>query len=483
MSEAPGGNGRQLELYRLIERHLNQGVPIRRVAEEAGMTERQFYRLLKSYRAKGFAGISRKSRKDAGGRKVVTEVMQQLIEGLCLQRPKPSLSWVHKQVVQYCTKEAIKAPSYSVVWRIYEDIPSEHKVFAHEGEKAYKHEFGIIHRWSARAPNEIWQCDHKQFEIYAKDLRGRVGPVWLTAVEDDYSRAIMGYYIGIEPPSSKRIALALRQAIWHKPEENWPVCGLPEKFFSDHGSDFMSEHIEQVAADLKFELLNSAVGEAEPRGKIERLFRSADQEFIPGVKSPKTAPIAVEEVNKRFRAWLINEYMVSKQKDLSDEAPLDRWKADMKIPRMPNSEEELDLMLLHVGRQRKVQRDGLRFKTFRYFDLELSKYVTQWVSIRYDPSNMSYINVYADGNFVCKASCKELEGKETSLREIIKERAERKKEVKEAVQARQLLAKQSFCQAPPVPEKTAESQAKTEPPRRIFKYFYERTEFDNLSRN
>ncbi len=483
MSEAPGGNGRQLELYRLIERHLNQGVPIRRVAEEAGMTERQFYRLLKSYRTRGFAGISRKARKDAGGRKVVTEVLQQLIEGLCLQRPKPSLSWVHKQVVQYCTKEGLKAPSYSVVWRIYEDIPSEQKVYAHEGEKAYKHEFGIIHRWSASAANEIWQCDHKQFAIYAKDLRGRVGPVWLTAVEDDYSRAIMGYYIGIEPPSSKRVALALRQAIWHKPEEGWPVCGLPEKFFSDHGSDFMSEHIEQVAADLKFQTINSEVGEAEPRGKIERLFLSADQQFIPDVKSPKASPLPIEQVDKLFRTWLINEYMVSPQIDLGDQAPLERWKADIKIPRMPNSAEELDLMLLHVGRQRKVQRDGIRFKTFRYFELELSKYVTQWISIRYDPADMSYINVYADGGLVCKAWCKELEGKETSLREIIKERAQRKKEVKAAVQARQLLAKQYLGQPPAHPDKSAESSAKTEPPRRIFKYFYERTEFDNLSRN
>ena len=67
MSEAPGVDGRSLELYRLIERHLNQGVPIKCVAEEADMTERQFYRLLKSFRAEGFAGLTRRHRRDAGG--------------------------------------------------------------------------------------------------------------------------------------------------------------------------------------------------------------------------------------------------------------------------------------------------------------------------------------------------------------------------------------------------------------------------------
>jgi putative transposase len=233
MSETPGVEGRSLELFRLIERHLNQGVPIKCVAEEADMTERQFYRLLSAYRYKGLAGLSRKPRRDAGGRRVVSEILRKVIEGLCLQKPKPTLSWVHRKVHEYCTKEGIPAPSYSVVWRIYEDIPGEHKVFAHEGDKAYKHEYGIIHRWSASAPNEIWQCDHKQLSIFGRDLRGRVGPLWLTAVEDDYSRAVMGYYLGIEAPSSKRVAISLRQAIWYKSEEAWPVCGIPEKFFSD----------------------------------------------------------------------------------------------------------------------------------------------------------------------------------------------------------------------------------------------------------
>ena len=49
---------------------------------------------------------------------------------------------------------------------------------------------------------------------------------WLTAILDDHSRAICGYYLGFEAPSSQRTALALRQAIWRKGEPDWPVCGI-----------------------------------------------------------------------------------------------------------------------------------------------------------------------------------------------------------------------------------------------------------------
>ncbi len=189
----------------------------------------------------------------------------------------------------------------------------------------------------------------------------------------------------------------------------------------------------------------------------------------------------VEEIDKLFKNWLLTVYMCREQKDLGA-SPFDRWNGAITIPRMPDSLEALDLMLLHVGRQRKVQRDGIRFKTFRYFDLELSKYVKQYISVRYDPRDMSEIYVYADGTFVCKAACKELEGREVELREIIKERALRKKEVKSAVQERQQLANQYLYKSPTA-ESTIEKPAKAEPSRRIFKYFYERQEYDDLSRN
>ena len=47
----------------------------------------------------------------------------------------------------------------------------------------------------------------------------------------------------------------VHQAIWNKNDTNWPVCGIPEKFYTDHGSGFTSNHMEQVAIDLKINLV------------------------------------------------------------------------------------------------------------------------------------------------------------------------------------------------------------------------------------
>jgi len=76
-------------------------------------------------------------------------------------------------------------------------------------------------------------------------------------VEDDYSRAVSGYYLSFEHPNSVNTALALRQAIWRKTNPAWQICGIPEKLYTDNGSDFICEHIRQVGIALKIQLVNS----------------------------------------------------------------------------------------------------------------------------------------------------------------------------------------------------------------------------------
>jgi transposase InsO family protein len=50
--------------------------------------------------------------------------------------------------------------------------------------------------------------------------------------------------------------------------------------YTDHGTDFTSQHLEQAAADVKMRLIFSTVGKPRGRGKIERFFASLAQVFL-----------------------------------------------------------------------------------------------------------------------------------------------------------------------------------------------------------
>jgi putative transposase len=128
---------------------------------------------------------------------------------------------------------------------------------------------------------------------------------------------VAGYAVSLEAPSAINTALALRQAIWRKPDPGWLVCGIPGVFYTDHGSDFTSHHLEQVAAELKIRLVFSLPGQPRGRGKIERLFDSVNQmclQALPGY-APRGTPdragqarLTLPELDAAIGRFLTSDY-------------------------------------------------------------------------------------------------------------------------------------------------------------------------------
>lgn len=265
---------------------------------------------------------------------------------------------------------------------------------------------------------------------------------WLTIVLDDYSRAIAGYFLGFQKASAWQTALTLRSAIWRKEQHQWHVCGIPSTFYTDNGSDFISKHMEQVAADIKMELIFSLPGAPRGRGKIERFFGTVKQMLLPEVPgyAPKgstdvQASLTLPEFETRFCSWLLSDYHQRVHEE-TKQAPQTRWEAGGFLPRLPHSLEQLDLLLLTVTKGRKVHSDGIHWASHHYLDTTLAAYVGEEVTIRYDPRDAAEIRIFYHDHFLCRAICPELAGQKISLKEITQARNERRKQVKQGIDDR-----------------------------------------------
>jgi len=217
---------------------------------------------------------------------------------------------------------------------------------------------------------------------------------------DDYSRAVAGFRLSLYEPSAIQTALVLRQAIWNKPLPQWQICGVPATFYTDHGSDFTSRHLEQVGADLKVALVFSEAGMPRGRGRIERFFRTINQMLLCGLPgyTPAGTPdektlLTLSACETQLRKFILDEYHQRPHSE-TGLSPQARWAAGGFLPRFPASLEQLDLLLLTVPKSRKVRQDGIHFQGFRYLDLTMAAYVGEQVIIRYDPLDMAEIRVY-----------------------------------------------------------------------------------------
>lgn len=116
--------------------------------------------------------------------------------------------------------------------------------------------------------------------------------------------------------------------------------------------------------------------------------------------------------------------------------PQERWSSGGFLPRMPDSLEQLDLLLLTVPKTRRVHRDGIRFSGLRYTDPTLAAYVGEDVLLRYDPRDVAEVRVFHEGQYVCRAVCQELAGETVPLREVIRARERRRRELRQTIRDR-----------------------------------------------
>lgn len=215
--------------YKIIAPYLTDEKTLTVITEETGIAKRTLQYWIRDYKQLGLKGLIRKTRSDDGEIHLEPEIVV-LVEQLILKNKRNSLTSIHRREASY--------------------------------------------------PNEIWQADHTPLDIIVLNEKGKPERPWLTIILDDYSRAVAGYFSTFENPSAIHTSLVLHQAIWRKNNPEWQICGIPEIFYTDHGSDFTSNHLEQVAIDLKINLVFSTVGVPRGRGKIERFFLTINQLFL-----------------------------------------------------------------------------------------------------------------------------------------------------------------------------------------------------------
>lgn len=436
-----------IDKFKIIQPYLDKTSTLISISENGGISIRSLHRWVNQYKKNGLEGLKSKPRKDTGCYRDLPLNLVHMIEGMALQKPKRTVASIHRQIALYADNNKLSVPSYSLVSKIVNKISPDLITLAHDGVKSYQQRYDLLYIREATRPNQIWQADHTMLDIYVLDDRGEIKRPWLTIIMDDYSRAIAGYYLSFHAPTSQQTALAFRQAIWKKNEVNWPVCGIPEILYTDHGCDFTSKHIEEVCASLKIQLIFSTIGKPRGRGKIERFFSTINQRFLQdlagyipqdSIINNKEKYLSLEALESKLKNYILIEYNNNPHSTTGIQ-PIIRWQTNQFLPQLPETQEILDLLLLTISKPRKIHRDGIKFQGFRYFSTTLVGFVGQEVIIRYDPRDMAEIHVFHNGKFLCRAISQDLDIGTISLKEIVGARNQRKKELQKNIKNRRSL--------------------------------------------
>lgn len=461
--------------WEILRRHVEDGVPLKTLAAHEGIGLRTLQRWHAAHKRHGINGLAAAKRPTAQ-RRTDPELVA-LIEGLALVKPALPVALIARKTNRVAAGHGWRAPSYSTVRSITGGLDTGMRTLAQQGTAAYRDTYELAWRHRAERANMIWQADHTELDILVLDANLLPARPWLTTIMDDYSRAICGYMLFLGAPSAMNTALALRQAIWPKAGGGWPMCGIPDVLYVDHGSDFTSDHLAQTAKDLHFEITYSTVARPQGRGKIERFFGTVNTELLmelPGHLAhghPDPAPgMTLKELDTAIGRFITEDYHQREHPEIKA-TPHHAWVGDGWLPRLPATMDELNLLLLTVAKPRIVHRDGVHFQGLRYVSPLLAAYVREPVTVRYDPRDITEIRIFHKNQYICKAVDPDHETSTITLKDIQAARAARRRELRGQIKERIAVVARhlpDLASAKPAPVPDPADQPKKRPKLRTY---------------
>jgi len=185
-------------------------------------------------------------------------------------------------------------------------------------------------------------CDGKYFRAGAGRVR-RIALFYL----DDATRYGLAVVVGTDGESTELFLRGLYELLRNH--------GLCDVLFLDNGPGFKSEDTHAVVAALGMHLVLGTAGYPEGHGKIERFNQTAWTSVLRGLCRPEV-DADPRSLELRLRHFLFEQYNLRPHEALGAQTPQERWDADPRELRFPDSDAELREKFV-VTETRKVSLD------------------------------------------------------------------------------------------------------------------------------
>lgn len=370
---------------------------VRDAAERLGVGERTVWRWI--------AGGGPPERRAASSRRV--ELEDELRDAYVRLRGNVAAVWREQRELGRDV-----APLRTLQAAFARELRPAERASAKRGE-AGRREHGLYLRYEAPHRNAVWQADHKQLPVLVVAAIGRrPRRPWVTLFLDDYSRAIMGWAISLQPSSAEVLA-ALRDALVVQPGRG-PFGGVPGRLRWDHGLEFAAGAVEHAALALGVDVDPATPYAPHEKGKIERLHRTIAETFIATLPGYTDGPrdirgrledsgelLVLAQLVEAFATWVLAYNRERPHRSLGRLTPEQRFTGDPTPLRLVAPEDAR--ALLTARRSGQVRRDGVHHGGLAYVAVELTELVGESVEIAFAPHDQRSIEVYWRGAWLCRA--------------------------------------------------------------------------------
>jgi putative transposase len=264
---------------------------IREVAERHGVHPTTLYRWVSAFQKSGgrISALAPSENKCKGQTRLdprVEAILADITDKYFLTEQRRSITSVWDDLDDACQDACLDTPHVNTLRNRIERLSKHFLIARRFGTKVAREQFGQLPSSfkGAIAPHALVQADHTKVDIILldEDTRLPIGRPWITVVLDVYSRAVLGFYVSLDPPSTLSIGLALVRAVLPKGpwlnelglDLEWPCQGLIGCLYVDNALELNGSMILRTCLDYGIDLQNRPLGKPDFGGHVERFMRT-----------------------------------------------------------------------------------------------------------------------------------------------------------------------------------------------------------------
>lgn len=291
-----------------------------------------------AFKKEGFEGLKPKQRSDRGKPRRLSAQQQQWILEQVRSFPGVPVKLLYRRWKQ--TDPTLPALSAVYRWLEQNDLDAQGRRYLLRQSIP-----GPTKAFEAPGANDLWVVDFSPGPFLA--LYPKTVATHLCLIIDDHSRLIPYAQYGFNA-DTRMLMVCLKEALRRR--------GLPRKLYADNGGPFVNHHLRIVCANLSIRLIHSKVGRPWSRGKVERMFRTLQQDFEAGLRLPGQGVGSLDELNGKLARWLQEVYHPREHEGIG-ESPQERFARALPLLRPLDPHLDLD-RLFYTRLERVVRKDG-----------------------------------------------------------------------------------------------------------------------------
>lgn len=345
------------------------------IMQRHNISDRTLRRYLEFYSKEGDEGIAITHRADKGQSRVISE--EELAYAIELRRELPNRS--ARRIIEIMEGEGLVKKGKITVSTLNRNFVKAGA--AREDVKKVQ----PARRFQKKGRNALWQADIK-YGPYIPGKNGKKIRTYLMVIVDDATRMV----IHTEFYDNQKLPIledSFRKGLLK--------FGVPDAVYIDNGKIFISQWFRFACARLNIRHTRAMPYKANSKGKVER-FNGRVNEFIEELSLIQKQP-NLAEINRMYRVWLEEGYTHQPHSSIGGKTPLEAWQENLKRIRFISCDECRQAFLWEATR--KVDKTGAVKLEGLVFDAG-TDLINKKVDLRYDPFDLSVVEVWHNGVFV-----------------------------------------------------------------------------------